>query len=168
MSLATIPQPQATPNRMSSREVAELTGKQHSNVMRDIREMRKNLDESKTGFVCERATYIANNGHERPMFMLCHDFARLLERKYDGLARVPLRLQEEAALKTIEQLLGIKLKRQYPVLCYRIDGYDAVNNVAYEIDENSGHDTAEKMANDKYRAQTISEYLDCKFVRIQL
>ena len=70
MQLTTTPQPQATPNRMSSREVAELTGKNHADVMRDIRALQKGIDESKSGFVCEAATYTGGDG--RNTLFLAH------------------------------------------------------------------------------------------------
>ena len=76
-------------------------------------------------------------------------------------------IREKAALDTIEQLLGVKLKRQYRVGKYRIDGYDSINNVAYEIDEEQ-HFTPQHMDADKVREKEIFNKLGCKFVRIKL
>jgi very-short-patch-repair endonuclease len=91
--------------------------------------------------------------------------ADLMLEKYKGLARVPTRLQEEAALKTIEQLRGVQLIRQFQCLSYRIDGYDSVNNIAYEIDE-PAH-TSQKQQDAK-RQKEITAVLGCTFVRIAL
>ena len=88
MQLATIPQPQATPNRMSSREVAELTGKNHAHVMRDIREICEALHESKTGFVCETVSYIGGDGRPYPMYEMDKETTICLLTGYDVVARM--------------------------------------------------------------------------------
>lgn len=76
-------------------------------------------------------------------------------------------IREKAALDTIEQLVGVKLKRQYRVGEYRIDGYDPINNVAYEIDEEQ-HFTPQHMQADRVREKKIFNKLGCKFVRIKV
>lgn len=76
-------------------------------------------------------------------------------------------IREKAALDTIEQLLGVKLKRQYRVGEYLIDGYDAINNVAYEIDEEQ-HFTPQHKKADHLREEEIKVELGCKFVRIRV
>ena len=77
-------------------------------------------------------------------------------------------IREKTALTTIEQLQGVKLIRQYPVLGkYRIDSYDPVNNIAYEIDEEQ-HFTKKHMEADRIREEEIKEALGCKFVRIRV
>lgn len=147
---------------MTTREIAELTGKQHKNVLDDTRKMLEYLGLTLADF---SAQYKDSTGRSLPMFSLPKEIYSLILDKYKGLARVPNRLQEEASLKTIEQLLGVKLIRQYKVLNYRLDGYDPDTNTAYEIDE-PGH--RYKHAKDAERQQKIEAVLGCKFVRIAL
>lgn len=71
------------------------------------------------------------------------------------------------AIDTIEQLLGIKLIRQFQVGGFRIDGYDADNKVAYEIDEEQ-HNSKKHSQHDVLRQKFIEEQLQCKFVRIKV
>ena len=72
---------------------------------------------------------------------------------------------EHGALCAIEQVMGVSLIRQYNVLCYRIDGYDAENNVAYEVDE--PHHSSQR-AEDAKRQSEIEKELGCTFVRISI
>lgn len=88
MNLAAIPQPQATPNRMSSREVAELTGKQHSNVMRDIREMTEDLTNSELNWCVESASYIGGDGRTYPMYEMDKETTICLLTGYSAAARM--------------------------------------------------------------------------------
>lgn len=53
---------------MSSREIAELTKKEHSNVMRDIRNMFEQLDPD--GAFSFESTYLDGQNKERPLFNL--------------------------------------------------------------------------------------------------
>ena len=64
---------------MSTREIAELTGKRHDHVMRDFREMCEALEiaGSKFGLV-----YLAGNGEERPMYSLPKDLTTTLVSGY--------------------------------------------------------------------------------------
>lgn len=151
---------------MSSRELAELTGKEHKHVMRDIRTLKEQLGEMFVGAVQKRKS--PQNLQEYAEYLLDKHTASILLDKYKGLARVPNRLQEEASLKTIEQLLGVKLIRQYKVLSYRLDGYDPDTNTAYEIDEIDEPEHRYKHAKDAERQQKIEAVLGCKFVRIAL
>lgn len=48
---------------ITSKEVAEITGKDHSNVLRDCRSL---IEEVGDGFKFESVTYKAGNGKERP------------------------------------------------------------------------------------------------------
>jgi very-short-patch-repair endonuclease len=76
-------------------------------------------------------------------------------------------IDKDISLDTIEQLLGIKLIRQFQVGGFRIDGYDADNKVAYEIDEEQ-HNSKKHSQHDVLRQKFIEEQLQCKFVRIKV
>lgn len=73
---------------MSSREIAELTGKQHSNVMRDIRAMIERLSAgSDLNWHCETGTYIDEQGKPRDMYLLDKDTTLTLVSGYDAVLR---------------------------------------------------------------------------------
>lgn len=188
MNLTTSLPQNSTPLAMTSRELAKLTGKRHCNVTADIKKMLAALTSSRDmaavtgkqhfhvkrdiakmldacGEDCTLSKYTDSMNRPQVEYLLTPKMSALLMAKYQGLARVPHRLQEEAALKTIEQLLGIQLIRQFAVLTYRVDGYDPERNVAYEIDE---PEHKGKESEDAARQQEIAEVLGCTFVRIKL
>jgi hypothetical protein len=72
---------------------------------------------------------------------------------------------EESCLKTIEQIKGVTLERQYPCLTFRIDGYDLSNKIAYEID---GKEHRNQTKEDTERENKIKSTLHCTFIRIKL
>lgn len=80
----------------------------------------------------------------------------------------PVKVREEAALATIEQLLGITLDRQKSVGNYRLDGYHAESNTAYEIDEGQHFIGGELRKECRERQAYIEKELGCKFVRIKV
>lgn len=150
---------------MTSKEIAEMTGKEHRNVLRDIDVLRRRLPTALASQVTtgEYGRTKDNRGYR--VLTVPPDVVSMLLDRYSGIGRYPHRLQEEAALKTIEQLLGIELIRQYPAGKYRVDGYHAETDTAYEIDE-VGHDY--HRPEDAARREEISKELGCKFVVIRL
>ena len=70
---------------MTSREIAELTGKKHLHVMRDIRTMLQELggDQSKFGSI-----FLDSYGREQPQFSLDKDHTLTLLLGYDTAARL--------------------------------------------------------------------------------
>ncbi|AUR95391.1 Rha family regulatory protein [Vibrio phage 1.206.O._10N.222.51.B10] len=142
---------------MSSREIAELSGKQHKTIMRDIRKDR----------LSEHLTSYRSNNRDYAMYMIDRKVA---ERRW--LSKVNqyrvLAEREHGALCAIEQLLGIKLERQYKVGRCHIDGYHKETNTAYEIDEEQ-HFIGGKLRYECIkRQQEIENDLGCKFVRIKV
>ncbi|EGO4170445.1 TPA: Rha family transcriptional regulator [Escherichia coli] len=148
---------------VSSLDIAERFGKRHGQVMRDIREMAKTHQIK----IIETSSKRVNNlgfSVKSPYILIDHALNEMIVNRYNGI-KLQLSSREKVALDTIEQLLNVKLKRQYKVLNYRIDGYDDVNNIAYEIDE--GHH-ANQVVDDMIRQRRIENELGCKFVRIKV
>lgn len=74
---------------MSSREIAELTGKDHGNVMRDIRSLMQDLEQaSNLNPVCVSTTYVGTNGQQYPQYELDRDTCMTLLLGYDAVARM--------------------------------------------------------------------------------
>ena len=73
---------------MTSREIAELTGKQHSNVMRDIRAMIEKISaDADLRWHCETGAYIDEQGKTREMYRMDKDTTLTLVSGYDALLR---------------------------------------------------------------------------------
>lgn len=102
-------------------------------------------------------------------YFLTESAAMKIQEAYAGCFTVTkLGIREKAALDTIEQLLHVKLIRQYCVCDkYRIDGYDPINNIAYEVDEEQ-HFTSRHQEADRKREKEIRSKLGCEFVRIKV
>ena len=88
---------------ITSRDIAELTGKQHSHVMRDIRNEIKALeDASDFGVIFKSSIYKDAYGREKPEYTFGREGAMQLALKYDAFTRrkVIRKLEElEAAMK---------------------------------------------------------------------
>lgn len=98
---------------MSSREVAELTGKHHFHVLSDIRNMLEELEITDTDF---RGSYQDASGRTLPLFNLPKDLTVTLVSGYSVVMRhrIVTRWQElenviakPQALTPIQALLGI-------------------------------------------------------------
>lgn len=74
--------------------------------------------------------------------------------------------KEHGALCAIEQILGVKLERQYSVGNYRLDGYHKETNTAYEIDECYHFKDGGLRSKCEERQRYIERELGCKFIRI--
>lgn len=75
--------------RMSSREIAELTGKEHKNVLRDIRNMESSW-EKVTGLKFELSEYIDSTGRKLPEYQLNKDETLYVATKYNDETRAKL------------------------------------------------------------------------------
>ena len=75
---------------MSSREIAEVTGKQHAHVMRDLRSTLDSIAESKNGLGVYEANYLDSNGQQRPMYLLDKKATLLIVSGYDVNLRLAI------------------------------------------------------------------------------
>jgi len=74
---------------MSSRDIAELTGKRHADVMRDIRSMMDALQQNaELRSVCFSSTYVGENEQSYPQYELDKDTSLTLLLGYDPVARM--------------------------------------------------------------------------------
>lgn len=77
------------PATMSSREIAELTGKRHADVMRDIRIMMGALEQNaELRSVFISSTYVGENEQSYPQYELDKDTSLTLLLGYDPVARM--------------------------------------------------------------------------------
>lgn len=74
---------------MSSREIAELAGRDHGNVMRDIRSMVEAISmDSNLNPCAESTTYTGKDGRQYPQYELDRDTCLTLLLGYDAVARM--------------------------------------------------------------------------------
>lgn len=74
---------------MTSRELAELTGKEHKHVMRDIRTLIETLEQSPDlDFACKTSTYAGVTGQLYQQYELDKDTCMTLLLGYDAVARM--------------------------------------------------------------------------------
>ena len=73
---------------------------------------------------------------------------------------------ETLILDSIEKEGDNKVFRQWPVVGYFLDGYDPINNIAYEVNEKY-HTNPEQMAKDEQRQLNIIQHLGCEWVDIE-
>jgi len=71
---------------------------------------------------------------------------------------------EKDILDIVEKIKGVKLKRQFQVGKFFIDGYDVKNNVAYEYDE---YHHKNYQVEDYIREEKIKNKIGCEFIRIR-
>jgi hypothetical protein len=75
--------------KMTSREIAELTGKQHAHVMRDIRAMMEALSKNPELDSCAKSTtYTGKDGRAYEQYELNKDTCLTLLLGYDAVARM--------------------------------------------------------------------------------
>jgi phage regulatory protein, rha family len=80
---------QSSELRMSSREIAELTGKQHKNILRDIRNMEPAW-EKVNGLKFELVEYLDEKGEKRPEYQLNKEETLYVATKYHDETRAKL------------------------------------------------------------------------------
>lgn len=161
--------------------VAETFGKQHKHVLRDIRNLEKDVPPRTMFFKNE---YFDKYKRKQTAFSITKEGFLLLTSSYrggdvlekkmqilSGANMVPPSLPErkeiEFFLELSQSLKGFKedltLCQQYSALEYKVDGYIKELNLAIEYDE-SYHIYIEK--EDSIRQNQIEKVLNCRFLRL--
>lgn len=121
------------PLMMTSREIADLTDKRHSDVMRDIRVMMAALEQNADlRSVCISNTYVGENEQTYPQYELDKDTSLNLLLGYDAVARMKVikRWQE------LEAGQGQKLPQSFAqALRLAAEQAEQIEQLAYERDE---------------------------------
>lgn len=75
---------------ISSRVIAEITGKQHSNVMQDVRNLLEQLGSEREGLIFQLSSYFGENGKQNAMYELSKKEALLLASGYNAILRLKI------------------------------------------------------------------------------
>lgn len=88
-------------NTISSKLIAEITNKQHSNVMQDIRNLIEQLGTEKGELTFQLSSYFGDNQKQNPMYELTKKEALLLASGYNAVLRLKIidRLEELETIK---------------------------------------------------------------------
>ena len=125
--------------RIGSREIAEITGKRHSNVVRDIRGMLKELDLDGLKF---ESVYLAGNGEERIEFRLPEREAMILASSYDVKIRAKL---VDYFLATKKPLTALELAKHQVKLLEALEVKEAeVKHLTVTLDKAEEWSTIKK------------------------
>ena len=100
-----------TVTQMTSLEVAEVTGKQHSHIMRDIRDEIEKLESQRisTESIFGLSEYQDRTGRTLPMYVLTREGVLQLAARYDAVVRFKLieKVSQPAkVLSPVQQLLA--------------------------------------------------------------
>src|SRR5690625_444118 len=92
--------------RMTSLDVAELTGKKHQHVMRDVRNEMEDLGEEVARSIFGHGSYKDKNNQQRPCYEFGKDGAMQLALKYDAKTRFRVIKRIEELENETKQLPG--------------------------------------------------------------
>jgi Rha family phage regulatory protein len=138
---------------MTSREIAELTGKNHADVLRDIRNMLETLDLGQSSFA---DSYFNSQNKEQPMFRLPYDETICLLTGYDTKARMKVikRWQEleqsnkpvlpATYVQALEALLESEKQKEALLLDNELKT-KTIENQAHKLDESSKWSSVKRM-----------------------
>jgi Rha family phage regulatory protein len=118
---------------MSSVEVANITGKRHGDVLRDIENLLEQLNEDnaelRSGFIS--STYLAGNGKQEKCYQLSHDATVLLMTGYS----IPMRVKLVERWRDLEEKhrkpkTALELAKEQVALLEHIESLEADLNHA--------------------------------------
>jgi len=110
---------------MSSKEIAEITGKEHSNVMRDIHNL---LEQGVNQFNFDLVDYLDAKGEKRPMYILTKKGSLILASGYNAVLR-------ERIINRWEELEIKERRAKFPIPQTYSEALYLAANQAKQIEE---------------------------------
>ena len=130
-------------NTMTSREVAEITGKEHKNILVDIRDEIKKLENKgiRAELIFQLGEYLDKNNQKRPQYNLTKEGVLQLAARYDAVVRFRL----------IEKVTRPKEYSQKELLLMNLEAIERIE----ELEEEN---QIQKQVIAEYK--TVKEYVD--------
>lgn len=102
---------------LTSLEVAEITGKEHYNILRDIKDEISKIGEERGQLIFEESYYTNNQNKQQPMYILTVDGVLQLGARYSAEVRFLLiqkvrELQQRNTPKSFKEALWVAYKQQ--------------------------------------------------------
>ena len=119
-------------NTLTSLEVAQIVGKEHKNILADIRDEISKLGEERGRLIFQPTTYIDNFNRSQPMFLLNYKGVLQLGARYNAETRFRLieKIEQLQKPMTIEDMIILQANEMKSVK-HRIDVVE--NKVDNEI-----------------------------------
>ncbi|MGN0142496.1 MAG: Rha family transcriptional regulator [Roseburia sp.] len=119
---------------LDSREVAEMIGKEHSKLLRDINRYVEQLNESKIGLVdfFQRSTYIDAKGESRPCYKVTRKGCEFIANKLTGIKGTEFTAQYINRFHEMENML-LTPKKEKPWYINPFRGKDIVLYRDFEV-----------------------------------
>lgn len=138
---------------VDSREVAQMVGKKHTNLLRDIRRIVEREKEFENEFI--KSKYVDLQNKKQPMYLISEKGKERLMNRYKYRASTPS--LEKSFGEWLEKLFpNEKIIKQYKVMNFKIDFYMADLGICIEYDEKE-HEYHEEQ--DEIRQREIQEWL---------
>ena len=109
-------------NTLTSLEVAQIVGKEHKNILADIRDEISKLGEERGRLIFQPTTYIDNFNRSQPMFLLSYKGVLQLGARYNAETRFKLieKIEQLQKPMTIEDMIILQANEMKSVK-HRID-----------------------------------------------
>lgn len=109
-------------NTLTSLEVAQIAGKEHKNILADIRDEISKLGEERGRLIFQPTTYIDNFNRSQPMFLLSYKGVLQLGARYNAETRFKLieKIEQLQKPMTIEDMIILQANEMKSVK-HRID-----------------------------------------------
>lgn len=155
----------STEIKMTSLDIANVTGKEHKNVMRDIRNEIEELGPATSRLIFEQSTYTNERGREYPCYVMGKKGAMQLALKYDPQTRYKVierieQLEKEKSLMSPTELALLQAQNLHSIE-QRVNKHEEkLINIEHKVDNQITLSYAEQRALQKAVAKRVYELFD--------